>query len=140
MKKYSDLEYLRLPKWKRFLYTLVCLIVGIPGGIWNGIKSIGKALAKFGKGVANEFVDIFLTFKEGDWKTRVSYLIMGFGSLARGQILRGLLFLLMEIIFIGYMVLAGAHWLAQLPELGVLGPVEEYNAVLDQYTTVYHDN
>lgn len=140
MKKYSDLEYLRLPKWRRFLYTLLCLIIGIPTGIWNGIKTIGNALVKFGKCVASEFCDIFFTFKDGDWKTRVSFLIMGFGSLARGQILRGLMFLLMEIVFIGYMALAGVRWLAQLPSLGVLGPVEEYNELLDQYTTVYHDN
>ena len=140
MKKYSDLEYLQLSKWRRFLYTLVCLIVGIPGGIWNGIKKIGLWFANAGKRIAAEFVDIFLTFKNGDWKTRVSFLVMGFGSIARGQVLRGLLFLLMEIVFIGYMILAGGRWRSQLPELGVLGPVEEYNELLDTFTTVYHDN
>lgn len=141
MKKYSDLEYLKLPKWRRLLYTLLCLIVGIPGGIWNGIKSIGRSIAKFGKRVAGEFIDIFQTFKEGDWKTRVSYFVMGFGSIARGQVLRGLLFLLMEVVFIGYMILAGANWLSQLPQLGVQGPEKNiYDPILDQYTTVYHDN
>jgi len=140
MKKYSDLEYLKLPKWRRFLYTLLCLIVGIPGGIWNGIKSIGRALVKFGKRVAFEFTDIFVTFRDGDWKTRVSFLIMGFGSLARGQILRGMLFLLMEIVFVGYMVLAGCHWLAQLPSLGVKGPETYIDPVYDVPVTIYHDN
>lgn len=140
MKRYSDLEYLKLPKWRRFLYTLLCLIVGIPSGIWNGIKKIGNAFAKLGKRIAFEFKDIYLTFKNGDWKTRTSFFIMGFGSLARGQILRGLLFLLMEIVFIGYMVLAGVKWVAQLPQLGVQGPVKEYDPIFDQYTTVYHDN
>ena len=141
MKKYSDLEYLKLPKWRRFLYTLLCLIVGIPNGIWNGIKGIGRFFANFGKRVANEFVDIFLTFKNGDWKTRVSFFIMGFGNIARGQILRGLLFLLMEVVFIGYMVIAGVNWMSQLPQLGVMGPEKNvYDPILDQYTTVYHDN
>lgn len=140
MKKYSDLEYLRLPKWHRFLYTLLCLIVGIPTGIWNGIKSIGRAFVKFGKRVASEFTDIFLTFKNGDWKTRISFFIMGFGSLARGQILRGLLFLLMEIVFIGYMVLAGARWLAQLPSLGVQGPETYMDPIYEVPVTIYHDN
>jgi arabinogalactan oligomer/maltooligosaccharide transport system permease protein len=140
MKKYSDLEYLKLPKWHRFLYTLLCLFVGIPSGIWNFIKSIGKAIAGFGKRIVDEIVDIFVTFKDGDWKTRVSYLIMGFGCLARGQILRGLLFLLMQVVFIVYMAVAGINWMSQLPSLGVLGPVEEYDPVFDQYTTVYHDN
>ena len=140
MKKYTDLEYLRLPKWHRFLYTLLCLIVGIPTGIWNGIKSIGMAIAKFGKRIAFEFTDIFLTFKNGDWKTRVSFFIMGFGSIARGQILRGLLFLLMEVVFIGYMALAGARWLAQLPNLGVQGPETYMDPIYDVPVTLYHDN
>ena len=140
MKRYSDLEYLKLPKWHRFLSTLLCLIVGIPGGIWNGIKKIGGVFAKFGKRIAFECKDIFLTFKNGDWKTRVSFFIMGFGSIARGQVLRGLLFLVMEVVFIVYMVLAGVKWLIQLPQLGVLGPVKEYDPIFDQYTTVYHDN
>ena len=140
MKKYSDLEYLKLSKWNRFLYTLLCLIVGIPRGIWNGVKSIGKFFAKLGIRVKDEFVDIFLTFKNGDWKTRISYFVMGFGNIARGQVLRGLLFLLMEVVFIVYMAVAGVKWLSQLPELGVLGPVQEYNPIFDQYTTVYNDN
>ncbi|MBE6619787.1 MAG: sugar ABC transporter permease [Ruminococcaceae bacterium] len=140
MKRYSDLEYLKLPKWRRFLYTLLCLIVGIPSGIWNGIKKIGNAFVKFGKRIAFEFKDIYLTFKNGDWKTRTSFFIMGFGSLARGQIMRGLLFLLMEIVFIGYMALAGVKWVSQLPQLGVQGPVKEYDPIFDQYTTAYHDN
>ncbi len=140
MKRYSDLEYLKLPKWHRFLYTLLCIIVGIPGGIWKGIKKIGSAIVKFGKRIAFEFKDIFLTFKNGDWKTRVSFFVMGFGSIARGQILRGLLFFLMEVVFIGYMILAGAKWLVQLPDLGVVGPMKEYDPIFDQYTTTYHDN
>ena len=140
MKKYSDLEYLKLPKWHRFLYTLLCLIVGIPGGIWNGIKKIGMAFAKFGRAIANEFADIFLTFKNGDWKTRVSYLVMGFGSIARGQILRGLMFFLMEVVFIGYMALAGVRWLRQLPSLGVQGPVTYIDPVWDVEVTNYYDN
>ena len=141
MKRYSDLEYLRLPKWRRFLYTLVCLICGIPGGIWNGLKAIYGFFVKFGKSVANEFTDIFLTFKNGDWKTRMSYFVMGFGNIARGQVLRGLLFLTMEVVFIVYMALAGVNWLSQLPSLGVMGPEKNvYDPILDQYTTIYHDN
>ncbi len=141
MKKYSDLEYLRLPKMKRFLYTLMCVICGIPGGIWNGIKAIGNFFVKCGKSIANEFKDIGLTWKNGDTKTRLSFFIMGFGSIARGQVLRGILFLLMELVFIGYMILAGGHWLSMLPSLGVQGPEKNiYDPILDQYTTVYHDN
>ena len=140
MKKYTDLEYLKLPKWNRFTYTVLCIICGILPGIWNFIKKIGFAIVSFGKTVAAEFVDIYTTFREGDWKTRVSFLVMGFGSIARGQILRGVMFLLMEIVFIGYMVLTGGRWLAQLPSLGTQGPETYIDPIYDVPVTIYHDN
>ena len=92
MKKYSDLEYLRLSKWNRFVYTIVCFFCGIPGAIVNFFKKIGNACVDIFKKVVAELVDIGLTFKEGDKKTKISFFVMGYGNLARGQILRGILF------------------------------------------------
>ena len=140
MKKYSDLEYLRLPKWNRLMYTLICTICAIPGGILNFFKKIGLAVVKFFVGIKDEIVDICVTFRDGDWKTRVSFLIMGFGNIARGQILRGLLFLAMEVVFIVYMIFGGAHWMSMLPSLGLVGPQKVYDPVLDVSTMTYGDN
>ena len=140
MKKYSDLEYLRLPKWNRFVYTLVCLIVGIPTGIFNFIKKIWSAVVEILGFIKDEIVDIAITFRDGDWKTRTSFLIMGFGNIARGQVLRGLLFLLMQVVFIVYMFCGGAHWMSMLPSLGKQGPEVTYDPILDVPVTTYHDN
>ena len=140
MRKYSDLEYLKLSKIKRFFYRILSFIVGIPKAIWNFIKLIGNGIKKGACAVGSEAKDIVTTFTQGDWKTKLSYLVMGFGCLARGQILRGILFLLFEIVFIGYMIVAGGYWLSMLPTLGVKGPSVEYNAVYDQYVTTYNDN
>ena len=41
--------------------------------------------AKRGNAVGNVFRTIGVTFKEGDWKTRISYIILGFGELLRGH-------------------------------------------------------
>ncbi|MBR4540111.1 MAG: sugar ABC transporter permease [Clostridia bacterium] len=116
------------------------IVLGIPTffknvglAIWNAIKSAGSAIGK-------ELADIGSTFVHGDWKTKISYVIMGFGCLARGQILRGLLFLLFEVVFFGYMALAGCHWLSMLPSLGLQGPTKEYDLILDVEVTTYHDN
>ena len=65
---------------------------------------------------------------------------MGFGSIARGQVLRGLLFLLFEAVFVGYMIIAGAYWMSMLPSLGLVGPHVEYHEALDTYQQVYGDN
>ncbi len=141
MKQYSDLEYLRLSKGRKFLYGLGRFFTA---GIPRFFKGIGLAVGRFfkrlGVGIGTELSDLFLTFKNGDWRTRSSYLIMGFGSICRGQVLRGLLFLLFEAVFIVYMLTAGGYWLSMLPSLGKQGPMEVYNEVLDAYTTQYFDN
>ena len=140
MKKYSDLEYLQLSKWRRFLYTLVCLLFGIPVGIKNGFLNACRFVKNFFVKVKEEFLDIIVTFKEGDWKTRTSYFIMGFGSIARGQVLRGVMFLLMELVFIIYMIFGGVHWMSMLGTLGLKGPEIVYDEFLDTYVTQYNDN
>ena len=140
MKRYSDLEYLRLSKGQKFLYKLTSFFAAIPRKLWNLVLSIGRFFKNIGVGIAREISDLVQTFKDGDWKTRTSYLVMGFGSIARGQVLRGLLFLLFELVFIFYMIFAGGHWLSLLPSLGKIGPHTEYSEVLDTYSTVLGDN
>ncbi len=140
MKRYTDMEYLRLSKGRKFLYKIAAFFCAIPRGLKNFFLGIVRAVVNFFKSIGREFADIFTTFVKGDWKTKLSYFVMGFGNIARGQILRGLLFLLFEAVFIVYMIVAGAKWLSMLPSLGKVGPHEVYNPVLDQYTTEYGDN
>lgn len=140
MKQYSDLEYLRLSWRQKFVYKLLSFFRGIPLAIGHFFLNIGGWIKKGVGAVADELKDIGTTFIQGDWKTKTSFVVMGFGNLARGQILRGLLFLVFEVVFIIYMITAGGYWMSMLPSLGKLGPSQEYNAVLDTYTTVYNDN
>ncbi|MBQ9264223.1 MAG: sugar ABC transporter permease [Clostridia bacterium] len=140
MKTYSDLEFLKLSKGEKFLYKLGSFFCAIPRGIKHLILGIGRGIGKAGQTVGREIKDIVSTFISGDWKTKLSFLVMGFGCLARGQILRGLLFLLFEAVFIGYMVLTGGYWLSMLPSLGKVGPTEAYDEIFDTYVTTYNDN
>ncbi len=73
-------------------------------------------------------------FRRGDWKTRMTFLVMGFGSLCRGQWLRGMLFLLFQAVFILYMALLGWKYIALLPSLGQ-AETTQINRL-----TVYGDN
>lgn len=79
--------------------------------------------------------EIGQTFAHGDWKTKVSFLIMGFGPLMRGQILRGVAFLATEIAFIWYMVAIGAKY---LKDIGTLGTVQ--GGFDENYVYTYGDN
>lgn len=140
MKKYSDLEYLRLSKWQKFLYKIVSFFTSIPTGIVNGCRSIASFFKKVVIGIGNFFADLVSTFVHGSGTTKLSYLVMGWGNFRRGQILRGLLFFGFEVIFILYMILAGGKWMSLLPSLGHQGPEEILDPVLDVYVTIYHDN
>ena len=140
MKKYTDLEYLKLPKAKRLLVRIASSVCSVPAKIFGLIMKLFALVKAIFVGIYKEAADIFFTFKTGDWKTRVSFAVMGFGSIARGQWLRGLLFLIFEIVFIGYMVFSGAHWLSLITTLGKTGPTYEYNPILDVDVAVYNDN
>ena len=58
------------------------------------------------------------SFRKGDGKTRLSYILMGFSNLARGQVVKGIYYLVCEFLFVAYMVTSGARSLAGLRTLG----------------------
>ncbi len=99
----TELSYLRLNKFQKFIRRLIYFLVTIPNRLWHLVCAIGHVFKNFGIAIGREFQDIFLTFKEGDAKTRVSFVIMGYGQLRRKQILRGLLFHGFELVFLIYM-------------------------------------
>ena len=140
MEKLSDLQYLKLPKAGKFFYKLGRFFISIPGWLLNLLITIFQFIKKVVIGIGNYFADLVNTFRNGDYKTRLSYVFMGFGNIARGQIGRGILFFALEVGFILYMIFFGGHWLSQLGTLGIQGPEKIYDPVLDIFITVYHDN
>ena len=142
MKNYTNLEYLKLNKFQRFFYKFALFFVNIPKWFKKvGIK-IGLFFKKLGLGIVNFFKDIVMTFVYGDYKTRISYAVMGFGNVTRKQFGRGVLFFAFEVIFIIYMVLFGGHWLSLMSTLGIKGPQKEI-VDIDGYeveTRVYYDD
>ncbi|MDO4332812.1 MAG: sugar ABC transporter permease [Eubacteriales bacterium] len=97
-----------------------------------------KKYANIGKGIGDNIREIGATFKEGDWKAKVSFLIMGFGQLMHKQFLRGILFLAVEIFFIYYMVTFGAGYLSKMGTLGETATYVDKTGVVP--VTVYGDN
>ncbi len=93
-------------------------------------NSSGTALAALGENIR----EIGTTFAQGDWKTRLSYVVMGAGPLLRGQIAKGLAFLAAEILFILYMVQFGWQYVSKITTLGTV----ETQKV--RRKTVYGDN
>lgn len=137
-------EYLKMNVFRRFIYRLAEFFKSIPGRFAKFGKKIGLALKNFFLALVANIVDIWTTFKNGSWSTRVSYLVMGFGNIVNGQWIRALAFFLMEAVFIFYMIFAGAYWLGKFGTLGTVASIVEkvYVAELDEYVeqTIYVDN
>ncbi len=139
MKRLTDLEYLKLNKFQAFLYKLKMFFFAIP--LW--FKGIGISILEFfkscGRAIKNEVVDIITTFTKGNWAVKLSFLIFGFGNFYYGQIARGILFLLFEIIFIVYMLVpsGGIYWIGKgnwFQTGETVGTVQggfQYNEILD---------
>ena len=115
MKKLTDLEYLKLNKFQAFIYNLKRFFCAIPRWFLNLFLAIGRFFVNCGLAIWNELKDIGTTFTKGNWAVKTSFLVFGFGNLFYGQIARGLLFLLFEVVFIGYMLVpsGGLYWLSK---------------------------
>ncbi len=127
MSKLTELEYLGLPPMKRKLYNFGQFFVRLPGNILNFLKKIPLGIWRAICAVGRFFAGIGKIFAEGDWKTRVSFFIMGFGQFFRHQIGRGIIFLTMQSLFIWFMVAMGGGYLYGLKDLGTEAAVETPN-------------
>ena len=95
----TELDFLRLSKPAKAGYKLLAFFKSIPLRLWGGLKGLFLGLWGIVKKLGLACKDIVDTFRTGDWKTRVSFLVMGFGSFARGQYMRGSLFFLFQTVF-----------------------------------------
>lgn len=61
-------------------------------------------------------------FRYGDVFTKCSYVVFGLGNLARGQIVKGLIFLALEASFFVFLIRTGLHNLSKFATLGTQKP------------------
>lgn len=106
----------------------------------NEKKKVVDVIHSFLNSVKRGVTSFFTNFKNGDLSTKLSYIIMGYGCLARKQIGRGLLFLATEILFIIYMITDGVYYLSMLPTLGTQEQGRVWNEALQIYQTVQGHN
>lgn len=92
----------------------------------------------------NKIVDNGITLKKalqkGNASTRSSCLIMGMGNFLHSQIIKGLLFLSMEIAFILFMITKGCEYLSGLITLGTQTTCKEFDDVKQIYVYTQGDN
>lgn len=117
MKRLNSLEYLKLSKPKAFWYDLRLFFSKIPGWFKNLFVKLWLTIKNFFIGIKDGAVDIVNTFKNGNWAVKLSFISFGAGNMYYGQIMRGLLFLVFEIVFIIYTFIlptGGLYWIKKV--------------------------
>ncbi len=144
-----DLEYYRLSAGQRVAYKAKNAFKGIGKGFVGFWSGIGKKIAKSAKGFATSVKEIVTDWYRGDIITKASYLFMGVGHIFRGQIVRGLIYLAVEVLFISYMLAFGGQYVLMLFENmishGSIGRVETHvsdtwDDNLGEYVKIEGDN
>ena len=81
-------------------------------------------------------------FKDGSVYTRLSFPFMGFGQIVRGQIVKGVVYMLIELAFVLYMFLFGGRYIGHLfsGNLGTKLSGEHWNEDLQIFEKVKGDN
>ncbi len=132
---------------QKFLFKAKKAVIGFPKALAGFFRKLLLGILglfrKLGKGVANYFKG----FAKGNALTKVSYVFMGTGHMFRGQVVKGLIYLLCEIGFVLYMVFFGGSYLGKFFygffSGGTVGTVETadfWNDDLGIYEKIVGDN
>ena len=68
----TDLDYLKLSKPQKMLHDLGESIKSLPGRIGRAFAGLGLRIVKLFKSLGLNIADLVTTFKNGDWKTKLS--------------------------------------------------------------------
>ena len=112
------------------LWRAVC---AIPRAIGTMFRAVWATIVAGGKRLAAQFRTLADAAKHGDARTRLSFLLMGFGCLTRGQVLKGIVYLAAEGLFIWYMIASGWQYLMKFGTLGT----ETQHRVWDEEAGIY---
>ena len=106
-----NLEKYSLPWYKRFLKSILNFFKNFGKNFVAFFKMIFKTSANVIKKIGEFFKNFFSHFIHSNWMTKVSYFFMGFGHLFRGQTVRGIIYLILQVLFILCMTLFGGKYL-----------------------------
>ncbi len=142
-----DLGYYRMTPMQRVIHKISGFFKNLGKGIADFFVEIYKSIIAFFISIGRGFKEFGLNFWYGDALTKSSYFVVGLSHLFRGQIVRGIIYLLLEAAFIVYMVLFGGNYLAMCFENifhgGNIGRVETHdfwNEELGMYDKAPGDN
>ena len=79
-------------------------------------------------------------FSDGDIFTKLSFIVFGLANIVHGQIVKGLIYLVLEVSYIAYMVIGGVSNVAGLATLGTQQQGMVFNEATGIFDVVQGDN
>lgn len=137
----TTIEYLALPVYKRFFYRILLLLIAIPKGIG---RFFSTKIPNFFKKIYDSIVRCIMNIRRcatnGDWKTRTSFLVMGFGLSSRKSFIKGFLLFIYEIAYILYAALVGFSSVSKIGTFGYVAQTTYTHPDLGIEVTQVNDN
>ena len=124
----------------KFVWRVWQFILHIPEKVAKGFKALGGILLQFICSVRDAVVNFGRMFVDGDIWTKLSYLIMGIGCAAHKQIVKGLLYLGVQVGAVWYMISFGWQYLKHITTLGTATKYQVWDEAAQIYRYVQGDN
>ena len=134
--KYID--YVQLNPFQKFGYNFKEFFKALPGNLKKFFCMIGRFFKNLFVGIGKGIGGYFSRFAKGDWATKLSYIVMGVGNAAKGQIIKGILFLVIELAYIYFMISFGGYYLSKFGTLGT--ELRHMETINGKHVTVPGDN
>lgn len=112
------IEYKALPPMQKVVYKIKEFFSKLPGKLKAFFLAVGNFFKNLVFGIGRGVKGYGSRFAKGDFATKLSYIIMGFGNFTRGQVVKGFIFLLIEIAYIVFMITFGSVYLKDFGTLG----------------------
>ena len=106
-----DLNYYKMTPAQRLIHKVTGFFKSFGKGFAGFFVRIYKAIIGFFVGIGAGIKEFALNFYHGDALTKSSYFLIGLSHICRGQIVRGIIYLLLEVAFVLYMILFGGKYL-----------------------------
>ena len=136
----TTIELLSMSKPKRTLFKIGDFFKRIPIAIYNFFRKIPNKCSGLVNRITNPFIAIWDALINGDRKTKLSFIFMGFGQICNKEKIKGILTFIYEIAFILFMIFTGADVLSKLPNLGTIGMVEVFDEFYGMIVPQFFDN
>jgi arabinogalactan oligomer / maltooligosaccharide transport system permease protein len=134
------IDYISMTPLRRLAYRFNRIARNIPQQLKKIAIFVWVKLRKAAIAIKNGGKEYLTTFARGDLLTKLSYVVMGAGCFLRGQIVKGLALLALQVAFILYMVNFGVSQIALLPTLGTAVKKEIWNEEKQIFEYVQGDN